>query len=1175
MNHRQLYRLLLLVALLGVFTLTAFGQTAQVTGRVNDPNDAVVPGTRVIATNADTSLKRETVTNDDGYYTIPLLPPGSYELTVQKDGFKPISRSGITLQVEQVARLDFKLEIGGASETVQVTGAAPLLERETSSVGQVVDNRKIVDLPLNQRNPFSLVLLAPGVTGSAGATRGGQQFSINGGRASSNEILLDGIPSAPPHDGANSFTVFPSVDAVQEFRVQTSNYSSEFGLTGGGIINLIYKSGGNQLHGSAYNFLRNSVFDANSFFNNRTGLPLDSFKRNQFGGTIGGPIVLPKKLFGPFGYDGHNKTFFFFSYEGLRQRSAATLIATVPTEAMRRGDFSQLKNAEGQQIVIYDPVTTAGSGQNVVRQAFPGNIIPANRFDAVARNITRYWPLPNRPGNANTGINNFVASGSNPSDIDQWDVKMDQNLSDRQRIAVRVSRRELVTGYPNFFPAEIRIAEDGRAFPETSHNVGFDYTLAASPTYVFNVRYGFARNLWGQSTRSDGFDPSQLGFPAYYANNLDNLNFPAIAPAGYYRLGHGYALGIGRTGLEVHTWQLANTKALSRHLLKFGGEARLMRNNVSQYGNTGNFNFGRNFTVGPNPVTNANSTTAGDGFASFLLGLGGGSFTKNFKIVSTQSLYYGAYLNDDWKATSRLTFNLGLRWEMNDPRTERYDRTNYIDPFVTHPLGEQLKNRPGFSECPACANLQGGLVYVGVGGTGRKQFETDRNNFSPRFGFAYQATTKTVVRGAYGIFYSVPVSSAAGTIGLNGFRSDNTLLGTLDGVRPNHYLSNPYPNGFVPLTGSSLGLNTFIGLDPSGPLRDSVTPYTQNWNFGIQWELPGSLLIDASYVGSHGVHLTDGSLVLNQLEPQYLALGAKLLDKVPNPFFGLIPASAGTLGQQMIERRNLLRPYPQFSSLTAQFPTGSSSIYHSFQLKAEKRLSQGLSFLLAYTNAKLIDDSSQNNGNFGREGVRQNFYDRRADRSISPNDISQRLVISFVYELPFGRGRLLGRDWNRVADVLVGGWQVNGIATLQTGLPLTISAPNNTCNCFSNGQRPNINGSAKGSGDVYAAVNSITTPYFNTSVFSPPALYSFGNAPRTLPDVRGPGTHNWDFSVFKNFRILEGLNVQFRAEAFNLLNRVQFALPDQNFGNLGRSFGQITSQANNPRQMQFALKMLF
>ncbi|MCI0421441.1 MAG: hypothetical protein L0312_19820, partial [Acidobacteria bacterium] len=488
---------------------------------------------------------------------------------------------------------------------------------------------------------------------------------------------------------------------------------------------------------------------------------------------------------------------------------------------------------------------------------------------------------------------------------------------------------------------------------------------------------------------------------------------------------------------------------------------------------------------------------------------------------------------------------------------------------VAHPLGARIKDKPGFSECPACANLQGGLVFASE--QDRKLYETDSNDIAPRFGFAYQATRNTVVRGAYGIFYSTSAQAAAGTIGIDGYRSNSPFLGTLDGLTPNHYLRDPFPNGYVPRSGNSLGLMTFVGQSPISTLRNTVTPYTQNWNFGIQHELPGSILLDASYVGSRGVHLSDPSVNVNQLEPRHLALGAKLLEQVDNPFFGLI--TTGPLSGRTVQRVRLLRPFPQFDGLSARYVTGASSTYHSFQLKVEKRLSAGLSLLLAYTNGKLIDDASAQGGNYGREGIRQNVYDRRADRSVSPNDISQRLVISYVYELPFGRGRSLGKDWNRVTDVLLGGWQINGITTLQTGLPLTISTPN-TCNCFNQGLRPNINGSAKGSGDVYAAVNN-TAPYFNTSVFSQPALYSFGNASRTLPDVRGPGTHNWDFSLFKNFRVTEQLNVQFRAEAFNALNRVQFGLPDQNFGNLGRGFGQITSQANSPRQMQFALKVLF
>jgi len=1165
MNHRQLYRLLLLVALMFVCAPAAFSQTAQVTGQVSDPQGAVVPGTKVIAINSGTGLKRETVTNEDGYYTIPLLPPGSYQLTVQKDGFKPISQSGINLQVEQVARLDFKLEIGAATETVQVTGATPLLERETSAVGHMVDNRKIVDLPLNQRNPLTLALLTPGVSGSV--TRGfNLQLSINGGRLGTNEILLDGIPAAPQADGGvKNVTVVPSVDAVREFRVQTSNYSAEFGLTGGGIINLIYKSGTNALHGSLYEFLRNSVFDANNFFANRNGVPLASFKRNQFGGSIGGPVALPKKLFGPFGYDGHNKTFFFFSYEGLRERAGANLTTTVPTEAMRRGDFSGLRNAAGQPILIFDPLTTRAAGSGFVRDAFPGNIIPANRMDPVARNVLRYYPLPNRPGDANTGFNNLVASGTSPYDLTQWDAKIDQQLSDRQRFAARFSRRTVANTFrPVFFSGgDIGLAQDSLTSTEVAHNVAFDYNLTVSPTYLVNFRYGFARNLFDILTPSTGFDPTVLGFPAYFRNNLDQLVFPRIAPTGYLPVGHGDALGIGGAAFEGHIWQLANTKSLSRHLLKYGGELRLFRNNNRQGGNNGNFNFSRAFTQGPNPQV----ATAGDGFASFLLGLGAGAFTKNLKFVSTQSFYSGFYLNDDWKATSRLTFNLGLRYDLSTPRTERFNRHNYFDLQVANPLGAQIKDKPGFSECPACANLQGGLVFASE--QDRKLYENDWNNLAPRFGFAYQAMKKTVVRGAYGIFFSTPTTAAAGTIGLNGYRSDSPFQGSLDGgLTPNNYLRDPFPTGYIPVSGNSLGLLTVVGQNTTSTLRDGITPYTQNWNFGIQHELPGSILLEASYVGSRGVHLIDNSISLNQLEPKYLALGAKLLDQVSNPFFGLI--TTGVLSTRTVQRRYLLRPFPQFDQINAQYVTGASSIYHSFQLKAEKRFSQGLSLLLAYTNGKLIDNDSQQNGNFGREGVRQNTYDRRADRSISPNDISQRLVISYVYELPFGRGLTFGRDWNRAAEVLLGGWQINGITTFQTGQPLAISGPS-TCNCFNPGGRPNINGSAKLSGPVVERLSG----YFDTSVFSATPLYTFGNAPRTLPDVRAPGTRNWDFSLFKNFRVSEGLNVQFRAEAFNLFNTPRFGFPDQNFGNLGRGFGQITSQANSPRQMQFALKALF
>ncbi|MGH9846947.1 MAG: TonB-dependent receptor domain-containing protein, partial [Blastocatellia bacterium] len=662
------------------------------------------------------------------------------------------------------------------------------------------------------------------------------------------------------------------------------------------------------------------------------------------------------------------------------------------------------------------------------------------------------------------------------------------------------------------------------------------------------------------SPRGEDFDVSkELGFPSYLLANADALMFPTIAPAGYYTIGRS-ASQRSSNAFETHSLQVSNTKTLTRHQLKFGFEGRLLRVNLNEAGQTvGNYSFGRNFTQGPNPL--AASATAGDGFASFLLGLGTGTHTRFFRTTAAQNYFWGFYLADDFKVTSKLTLNLGLRYELEPPRTERFNRLSYFDPQAPSPLAGPS----------GMADLKGGLVFATE--KDRTQYDTDRNNWAPRLGFAWQATSKTVLRGAYGVFYAPSLQGASGTPSSPGYRSDTTWLSSLDTVTPNHYLRDPFPNGFVPISGASLGLLTGLGSSISAPIRTVETPYSLQWNLGIQQELPGGILLETTYVNNRGLQLIDGEsqagLPLNQLRPEHLALGAQLLQNVPNPFFGLI--TTGTLAAQTVQRRFLLRPFPQFDDISARAATGGVSGYHSFQLKAEKRLSRGLAFLLAYTNAKLIEDASSiNAAGFGQTAARQNIYDRRAERAVSPNDISQRLVFSYIYELPFGRGRLLGQDWNRVADALLGGWQINGITTFQTGFPLSITAPN-TCNCFNSTLRPNISGSAELSGPVVERLSR----YFDTSVFSQPAQYSFGNAPRTLPDVRRPGQRNWDFSLFKQFRARERWNVQFRAEAFNLFNTPQFGAPNQNFGNLGRGFGEITSQANSPRQMQFALKVLF
>jgi len=1131
--------------------------TASLEGVVKDTSGAVIQGARASIAHAGTNAVVNVISGEDGLFRAPALAAGPYTVTLEAPGFKKAQRSGITLQVNQAARIEVVLEVGEVTDTIKVTAQAPLLQATTSAVGHVVDNARIVNLPLNQRNPFALAFLVPGVTGNIGIDASGRNpIMVNGGRGGTTEILVDGIPTAPPLVNAGQgFAALPSVDAVQEFKVETSNFSAEFGRSGSGIINLIYKSGTNELHGSAFEFLRNSALDANNFFANKTGLPLASFKRNQFGGSLGGPVVLPKL------YDGRNKTFFFVDYEGFRARSAATQITTVPSAAIRRGDFSQLRDSAGRQIVIYDPATTVRQGAGFVRQAVPGNVIPASQIDPVAARIVPFWALPNRAGDPQTGINNYAASGTNTTDNDSFDVKIDHNLSDRQRFAARYSRRDYATRPPDFVPKEIRLAAlPGNILVQPSDSFSFDYHLTASPTYLLNVRLGANRILRQLSQPSQGFDLSkELGFPTYIRDSAEALMFPFTSPAGYVALGHSNGQQ-ARNAFETHSLHVANTKVLTRHQLKFGFEGRVLRVNTNEMGQTvGTYTFGRNFTQGPNPLLA--SATAGDGFASFLSGLGSGAQTQFFKVLSVQNFYWGFYLADDWKVTPKLTLNLGLRYELETPRTERFNRMNYIDPQAPSPLAGPS----------GVANLKGGLVFVTE--KDRSQFDIDTNNWSPRLGFAYQAASKTVVRGGLGLFYAPSLQAAGGTINGPGFRSDTAWLATLDGVTPNHFLRNPFPNGYIPVSGSSLGLATGVGTSISGPLRRTKTPYVEQLSFGIQQQLPGGVLIEADYLANRGLQLVDGAalagLPMNQLSPEHLALGSQLLQTVPNPFSGVI--TTGALAAPTIQRRFLLRPFPQFDGVSALTSSGGTSNYHSFQLKAEKRLSQGFAFLLAYTNAKSIEDaSSANSDGWGSVATRQNMYDRRAERAISPNDISQRLVISHVYELPFGAGKAFGKSWNRAVDALLGGWQINGITTFQKGQPLSIDAPN-TCNCFNPGLRPNMSGSAKLSGPVKDRLNR----YFDTSVFSQPEQFAFGSAPRTLPNVRSPGIQNWDFSVFKNFRFDDRWNLQFRAEAFNLFNTPQFGFPNQNFGDLGRGFGEITSQANSPRQVQFGLKVLF
>ena len=1146
------------IGLVSLAAGAAFGQivTASLEGTVLDPAGALVPAAKVKVVNTSTNLELRATTDTDGRFSFPSLPPGGpYTLTVEAAGFSTAEQTGITLEVNQAARLDFHLRIGASTDTIRVTAEAPLIEPGTATMGQVINTQNIVNLPLNQRNAYSLVFLAPGVTGTVSNQYNSANISINGGRPGSTDILVDGIPSSPPlANPIEGLSVFPSVDSVQEFKIQTNTYSAEFGRAGSGIINLIYKSGTNQFHGSAFEFLRNSDLDANGFFANKSGTPLPNFKRNQFGGTLGGPVDLPKM------YHGRDKTFFFFGYEGLRQGSASNLNTTVPTAAQRAGDFSKTFNAAGQLVVIYDPTTTP-SGSAYVRQPFPNNVIPANKIDRVAKNIVNYYPLPNVPGTGAAGLNNYFVSANSVLNTNQIDAKVDEVVSDKSRFFVRYSRRGLDLPAPGYFPSEIRAAQSNDNQPQTSNSAAIDYTRTISPTDLLEVRYGFARTKLNFTSLSLGFDPTSLGFPGYIAASADHLLFPGIAAANYYTLGNAAAGDTRNPGFENHLLGVSNSHILGPHTLRFGWEGRLMRVNDTESGSsTGNFSFTNAITQGPNP--NVATSTGGNSIASLLLGVGSGNMTINSKDVATESKYYALYAQDDWKVSRKLTLNLGLRWDLDIPRTERYNRMETFDPSVASPLAAKT----------GIATLRGGLRYVGVNGYSRRQYDPDWNNLGPRVGFAYELNPKTVIRGGYGIFYSGSYRGANSTVGTQGFSAVTSYVGSPDGLTPAVYLSNPFPNGLNQPAGNSQGLLAGIGTTFATPLYgDNRVPYTQNWDFNIQRELPGSILLDAAYVGSHGVHLNmagETDYNINQLTPDVIALGSKLQQSVPNPFYGII--TTGPEAAANIPLSYLLAPFPQYTGVQINYPTGGYTLYHAFQLKVEKRFSHGLSALLSYTDQKLIDDYSiiSNVGN--NTGGIQNIYNGKGERSISSNDISQRLVISGVWELPFGRGKVFGKNWSRPLDAVVGGWQINGIASYQTGFPVSVTTQNTCTNCGNNVLRPNNNGqSAELSGSVAARLNK----YFDTSVFSQPAPFTFGNAARTLPDVRGPGQQDVDLSLFKNFHPIERLTAQFRAEAFNLMNQVVFGMPNGTYSNA--AFGTITGVANSPRSIQFGLKLLF
>ncbi len=1018
--------------------------TGTIRGTVQDSAGAVVVGAEVSVINRATNETRTAITESDGSYVVPQLRPGLYLVAVKKPGFKSAAIDEIKLDVQQVREADITLTVGAATETVSITASgATTIETTSSTISQTIENKRIVDLPLNGRNPFALAALSPGVIPAPGSSP-----FISGGRNATSEVTIDGISNVNAENNVSilDLNYTPSVDAVQEFSVQTNAISAEFGRFGGGVINLVTKSGTNAYHWTLFEFFRNSALDATNFFTNRANQKKGSFKRNQFGGNIGGPII-------------GNRTFFFFNYEGLRQGTASVASFTVPIDAWKRGDFSNLRNAAGQPIIIYDPLTTRPDPANpgrFTRDPFMNNQIPLNRISPIAARLMQYWPAPNTvPTNVNTQQNNYTASGTNISNANQIDARVDHNFSSNWRAFVRFSSLFKNPSRPFNHYGNLATPNNAGPVDSTARSLSVDNAYTVDPTLIVTVRYGLNRRTAKRTPFSTGFDFTQLGFPASLKTVADALEFPRFDINGVSSLGQETFndLVIAPT---THSFNTNVTKTLTQHTLKFGMDYRKLMLNFLQLSQpSGQYSFNQGWTQrDPNQA----SGTAGFGLASLLIGVPASGTLSHDPTPASASSYWGFYINDDWRVSPKLTVNLGLRYDLDVPRTERFNRLSFFDFEAASPLAGRVPANPFFNP----ASLTGAIQFVTP--ENRRQFPTDKNNWGPRIGFAYSIGDKSVIRAAYGITYSPSALQAAGhtgTAGMIGYRTASSMVVSLDGRTPIAFLDNPFPNGFNLPPGTSLGPATNIGLGiGEGVIPDWHSPYIQQWNFNIQRELPGHIVFEAAYIGSKGTRLLAGEsgITLSQLPASFLSQGTTLQNQVPNPFFGIITNPSSGLRFETVSRAQLLRPYPQYTGINAFRVPYGFSIYHGGTLKADKRFSSGLSFLAAYTWSKLIDDVSTTVGFLGQASTRQDAYNRAAERAIGSQDIAHRFVASFVYDLPFGRGKSFGRDWSGPLNWVLGGWQFNGIVQFQSGVPILITQGANNVGLFNPSQRPTWNG---------------------------------------------------------------------------------------------------------------------
>lgn len=1130
--------------------VVAFSQEFRSTigGRVTDPSGSAVVKVKVVAAETQTGAKYETASGASGEYSLPFLPPGRYTLTAETTGFKKYVQDGIIVSTNQRLTLDIALQLGSQSESVTVSADLQMLQTSSASVGQVISEAQISVMPMNGRTPLSLAQLAYGVTPSSDPrfTRpfdnaGPAGFSMGGGQAQSNELLLDGAPDMTRN---RRVAYNPPVDAVQEIKVEAFQPDAAYGNTGGGTVNVVMKSGTNSFHGSLYEFHQNQRLKATPFFTNQASQKKPVTRFNQYGLTVGGPIWIPRL------YNGRNKLFFFFGSEGIRQSEPEPSFATVATEAQRQGDFSQLLSVNSSY-QLYDPATGVTEGSRIRRQAFAGNRIPASRLSPVAKNFFQYIPSPNFIGTAD-GTNNYFNNAIRSDVFSSYMGRIDWNASDKHKLFFSGRFNDRIENRGNVFG---NIAT-GNNLLRQNWGMTVDDLHTFSPTFVLNTRLNWTRFVEGNIRPSNGFDFTTLGLPTSLKTASAKLVLPQIDFSNATDIG---ASGGDRTPFDSYQIFMTGTKVKGRQTLKFGTDLRSQRESSNSFGNSsGSYAFNQNWTRGP--LDNSPTAPLGQDLSAFLLGLPtGGSFDVN--ATRTQSAKYMAFfLQDDIRVNSTLSFNLGLRYEKETPNIERWNRAvRGFDPTASLSVTGTARTNYSATPSPLLAAAQfnpvGGILYADS--SNRSLYGMPNNVFSPRFGVSWSPKifgAKTVLRGGFGIFYQT-----FGTqIGVQqpGFSQRTPLVATNDNfLTAAATFSNPFPTGIVQPAGAANGVNSFLGQNVTYVPRQLAQPHTNRWNFNIQRELGKNLLLEMGYMGSAARNLGVGR-DLNYVPNQFLSTSATrdqaTIDRnsavIANPFRNQLPGTGlngGTIGTEQ-----LLRRFPQFSGaggVREDVQTVGYSNFHMAQARLDKRFANGLQFLANFQWSKFLEATNY-------------LYDAAPGLQyrIAGEDRPFRLVFSSTYELPFGKGKQFASSAGPMLNRLVGGWQIAGILNMQSGGPVDFG------NLLYYG------------GDLRWNARNISR-VFDISRFETTPARQLERNQRTFSQAfsayRTDRVNNIDASILKNVTIVERVKMQIRAEAFNVSNRAIFNGP--NVDPVNRNFGVITSQANLPRVFQLALRMTF